>query len=324
MSIAADSNTGAHFAIPDLPAGTAGVPHAASTMAGETATGDTATGDTATGSTVTADTTTANALPASTFTGGQMASDTAQEADVEQAIAAATRNADRIGALLDMLRTARLWLPLPDDQTPVIKGGAVTLPTVRYLGSDFVPAYTSARLLERLEGSPEPAEAAVPPPHAVVRGGDLARLLPASVGIALNPGAEESVPIYPQGVAYLAADQAGALPSEISLGTLPPAAARLVGRLGPALGPFPFIGEASAAWLSVGTTGEGLVISVTLDDPLDPGARDAVVAAIEGAVPDAAVADDAEYPIDVTFPGEGERDYIDKWIAAFTSPFYRR
>ena len=63
---------------------------------------------------------------------------------------AAIEDATRIGDLLDTLRTARLWLPLPTDRTAVEKSGAVTLPTVTYLGSDFVPAYTSAELLARL------------------------------------------------------------------------------------------------------------------------------------------------------------------------------
>jgi hypothetical protein len=88
------------------------------------------------------------------------------------------------------------------------------------------------------------------------------------------------------------------------------------------LAPFPAIREASAAWLSVRASGEGLVISVALDDPLDASAQDAVVAAIEGAMPDVG-AQDAGYPIDVTFPGADEPDYIDEWIAAFTTPFYR-
>src|SRR5215469_1638824 len=73
------------------------------------------------------------------------------EADsaVEQALAAAAEDAGRIGDLLDVLRSARLWLPLPDDGRPVVTGDAVTLPTVSYLGSEFVPAYSSARLLQQ-------------------------------------------------------------------------------------------------------------------------------------------------------------------------------
>src|SRR5262245_24458994 len=70
----------------------------------------------------------------------------APEGAVERALAAAVRDAAHIGDLLEVLRTARLWLPLPADGTPAVKGTAVTLPTVSYLGSDFVPAYSSASL----------------------------------------------------------------------------------------------------------------------------------------------------------------------------------
>ena len=42
-------------------------------------------------------------------------------------------------------------------------------------------------------------------PHIVVPVAELARRMPSGVGIALNPGAEASVPIYPEGVGYLAA-----------------------------------------------------------------------------------------------------------------------
>ncbi len=61
-----------------------------------------------------------------------------------------SQDASRIGELLDVLRAARLWLPLPGDGRQAVTGTAVTLPTVSYLGSDFVPAYSSAELLAEL------------------------------------------------------------------------------------------------------------------------------------------------------------------------------
>jgi hypothetical protein len=81
----------------------------------------------------------------------------------------------------------------------------VLLPTVTYLGAEFVPAFTSAgRLAGWLGQDPVPPFAAMP--HIVVPAAELARRMPSGVGIALNPGAEASVPIYPEGVGYLAAD----------------------------------------------------------------------------------------------------------------------
>jgi SseB protein N-terminal domain len=241
---------------------------------------------------------------------------------VERALAAAIRDATRIGDLLDTLRSARLWLPLSDDGTPVTDGAAVTLPTVTYLGSEFVPAYTSAELMAQLA---DPAQSAYPPaaiPHAVVRAQDLARLMPPGVGIALNAGASESVPVYPQGVQFLAAAEPAGDGSRISVEPLPAQPVELLAAIRAGLARIPQARQACAAWLSVQFSGEGMIISVTLDDPSDGSVRDAVVAALEDAAQSARP--DAGYPIDVTFPGEAQPDDIDSWIAAFAEPFYLR
>jgi hypothetical protein len=244
---------------------------------------------------------------------------------VERALAAAIRDASRIGALLDALRTARLWLPLPDDGKPAVTGSDVTLPTVSYLGCDFVPAYSSAELLEQLAGPDDAgddsrADRRPVVPHAVVRAADLARLLPPSIGIALNAGASESVPIYPQGVSYLAAEDADDR-DRIAVGPLPMQPDGLLTAIRACLRAVPAALSASAGWLSVQFAGEGMVVSVELADPADATARDLAIAAVERA---AWMAVDASFPIDVTFPGEGEPDHIDAWIAASTTPFYRR
>lgn len=265
---------------------------------------------------------------------------------VERALAAAVQDADRIGDLLDVLRTARLWLPLPVDGSPVVQGTAVTLPTVSYLGSDFVPAYSSPQLLAQLAGNSLPAGPAdqdpaspagsaaeplpAPPadlgiallPHVVVRAADLARLLPPDIGIALNAGASESVPVYPQGVSYLAtgADETS---GRIRVGPLPVRPDGLLASIAAELLRIPAVSGASAAWLSVQFAGEGLLIAVTLDNPDDPESRDTVTAAVERAAWQAA-AQDAAFPIDVTFPGESEPDEIDSQVADVGTAFYRR
>jgi len=268
--------------------------------------------------------------------------DLAPESAVERALAAAIEDASRIGDLLDVLRRARLWLPLPGGGSTAIKGTAVTLPTVCYLGSEFVPAYSSAQLLRQLAGSAAgpsgpsssastigtaaTADAADPAetlPHAVVRAADLARLLPPSVGIALNAGASESVPVYPQGVSYLAAQEAGNELDRISVGPLPIRPDGLLADIAAGLMQIAQVRDACAAWLSLQFAGEGLLISVTLDEPADAAARDLAVGAIERAAWQAP-AQDTGFPIDVTFPGESEPDHIDELIAAFATPFYRR
>src|ERR1700683_849477 len=74
----------------------------------------------------------------------------------ERALAAVISDPVRIGDLLDELSRGRLWLPLPDDGQPVTDGSAVHLPTLRYLGLDLVPAFTSGARVR----------AFVPPPAA--------------------------------------------------------------------------------------------------------------------------------------------------------------
>jgi hypothetical protein len=284
---------------------------------------------------------------ASSQAAGSPASHSAADIAVEQALAAAAEDAGRIGDLLDALRTARLWLPLPDDGRPVVIGDAVTLPTVSYLGSEFVPAYSSARLLQqfgrrdywaepasddpspgRPAGGPEsagpvPAQRPEPLPHVVVRAADLARLLPPAIGIALNAGAAQSVPVYPQGVSYLAAGEAGEDLGGMSVEALPVRPDALLAGIAAGLLGIGAVRDAVAAWLAVRSAGEGLLVAVTLDDPSNAVTRDQVVGAVERAAWEVEPSQ-AAFPIDVTFPDEREGDIIDGRIAAVGTPFYRR
>jgi hypothetical protein len=259
-------------------------------------------------------------------------------AATEHALAAAAKDPDRVTELLDELSRGRLWLPLPDDERPVTDGSAVLLPTVTYLGAEFVPAFTSASQLTAWYSRGKPAgQVPVPAqpvpdsppgegpfgtmPHIVVPAAELARLLPAGMGIALNPGAEASVPIYPEGVGYLAAALVLTDDAQVRVGRPPADPVTLLTEIRTVLGAIPDVEQASRAWLSVPGQGEGLVISVTLHDPGSATAHSQVISAIEhavGAVPEQG------FPIDVTFPGEGEPDQVDEWISAHAEPFYIR
>ncbi len=259
-------------------------------------------------------------------------------AATEHALAAAAKDPDRVTELLDELSRGRLWLPLPDDERPVTDGSAVLLPTVTYLGAEFVPAFTSAYQLTAWYSRGKPAgQVSVPAqpvpdsppgegpfaamPHIVVPAAELARLLPAGMGIALNPGAEASVPIYPEGVGYLAAALVLTDDAQVRVGRPPADPVTLLTEIRTVLGAIPDVEQASRAWLSVPGQGEGLVISVTLHDPGSAAAHSQVISAIEhavGAVPEQG------FPIDVTFPGEGEPDQVDEWISAHAEPFYLR
>jgi SseB protein N-terminal domain/SseB protein C-terminal domain len=244
---------------------------------------------------------------------------------VEQVLAAAVQDPDRLNDLLDELARARLWVPLPAGG-PITDGSAVVLPTVTYLGTEFVPCFTS---VQRLSCWPDRPEAFSPlwqrsgdtrvVPHIVVPAVDLAGRLPAGLGLAVNPGAEVSVPIYPEGVSYLAAAASGAV---ARVGHPPTEPEALLRDVSWCLRSLPAVRQASRAWLSVAGQGEGLIISVTLDDPASEPARQAVLVAIERTV--AAIPLQVSFPIDVTFPGESEPDLVDDWVAGNTKPFYTR
>lgn len=288
---------------------------------------------------------------------------------VEQVLTAVIKDADRMQDLLDELSRARLWVPLPARTGPVTDGSAVALPTVTYLGAEFVPCFTSIQRLGSWasgaaadapdaaargsggQGAPAARRPPVVPaqptgyplgeyqfadverpwqragdarvvPHIVVPAAALARNLPAGLGIALNPGAEASVPIYPGGVADLAAAHFSAAGVPMRVGHPPAEPEALLREVRSGLHALPAVRQAARAWLSVPGQGEGLIISVTLDDPASEPAHEAVVGTIERAV--AAVPLQNPFPIDVTFPGESEPDLVDDWVAENTVPFYTR
>jgi hypothetical protein len=269
---------------------------------------------------------------------------------VEQALAAVIKDPERISDLLDVLSRGRLWLPLPVDGGPVTDGSAIQLPTVVYLGAEFVPAFTSAEPLAAwargardADYQPEPGWSVthgphvgwvadrVPSigtgprrsvPHIVVPAAGLARRLPAGLGIALNPGAQASVPIYPEGVTYLAAAEWEVGDARIRLGQPPVEPECLLREVSAGLRPIAAVQQASRAWLSVPGAGEGLIISVALDDPADTASQEAVLAAVQRAA--AAAGRAARFPIDVLFPGEHEPDDVDRWITDHAMPFHLR
>lgn len=119
---------------------------------------------------------------------------------VEQVLAAAVEDPGRLDDLLDELARARLWVPLPAGG-PITDGSAVALPTVTYLGAEFVPCFTSVQLLACWPGRPDAfslvwqrsGDTRVVP-HIVVPAADLARHLPAGLGLDVNPAPRRACP----------------------------------------------------------------------------------------------------------------------------------
>lgn len=133
---------------------------------------------------------------------------------LERALAAAAAEPGRIAEVLTELKAERVWIPLPgpmrvpgrdggyEAAAPVRPDGSVILPTVTYQGREFVPAFTSAERLREWTTQAAGADAEIP--HLVVSAAALARLLPARLGIAVNPNAGPSVALSPAGVCELA------------------------------------------------------------------------------------------------------------------------
>lgn len=232
----------------------------------------------------------------------------------ERALAAAVEDHERIGEFLTALGAARLWVPLPEG-SGTQPDGSVTLPTLAYEGEAFVPAFTSAEQLAA--GSPDV-------PHAVVPARELARLLPDDIGIALNPGAQASVPIYPEGVAFLAQEtdtvEEAAEGVRVSIGHPEQEPTALLDAVTAVLRDIPQVGAASRAWLEIEGERAGLVVAVRLDEPADETAQEAVLRAVEGAVAHV----EPPFPVDVTFTDVEEDDPIDAWMRDNTDPFYVR
>jgi hypothetical protein len=292
---------------------------------------------------------------------------------IERTLAATARNPAELPLLLTELAVARLWVPLPVRRRPFTDGAAVRLPLIGYQGTDFVPCFTSVQRLTAWADQGGAWQRAGDPriaPHIVVPAGGLAQRLPAGLGLAINPDTRTGLPIYPECVPYLArlamretrvpagagpagAGPAGAGPAggETSPGGLvlgqlvrasgvdflighPPAEpTALLAETRTALRALPPVRQASRAWLSAPGAGEGLVISVALDEPAREESRAAAAAAIERAA--AAVALRVPFPLDITFPGErvpgadppealAPIAAIDAWIEGSTRPFYAR
>jgi SseB protein N-terminal domain len=271
---------------------------------------------------------------------------------IERILAAVAADAGELAALLAELATTQLWVPLPSRHRPFTDGTAVRLPLVEAEGEDFVPCFTSVqRLTAWVDAADSPratpadfqfaesgrrwqrAGDARVVPHLVIPAVGLARRLPAGLGLALNADGTNGLPLYPESVSYLArlapADPPTGAAVGVGVGHPPVEPMALLDETRAGLRALRFVRYAARAWLWVPGAGEGLVISVALDDPGSAARRDAVVDALERAC--AAVPLRVPFPVDVTFPGEilpgnafRSPDLIDEWISRNTRPFYTR
>lgn len=224
-------------------------------------------------------------------------------------------NPERIGEFFGALVAGQLWVPLPEGAGPQ-EDGTFAMPTLEFQeeeGSEtqqLIPAFTSEE--QFAAGAPEGVE------QIVLSATDMIQQCPESVGMAINPGCEEGMPIPPEGVQMLAQDFAGETRITIDHPETEPT--ELLTAISTALAPLAQIVSASRAWIDVEDAGEGLVIGVELDDPTDEHAQELATNAIEGVVKQA----EPEFSMDVTFVDLVEDDPIDEWLLDNTEPFYTR
>jgi hypothetical protein len=244
---------------------------------------------------------------------------------IERILASALADPGLLPALLAELAGTRLWVPLPVRRRPFTDGTAIRLPLIGYTETetDFVPCFTSVQRLTRWADDVEPDASSGADveeyhfggggrqwqragdervvPHVVVPAAGLARRLPAGLGLALNPGDAPGLPLFPESVSYLARLD-GPTAAAIAVGHPPAEPLALLNAVRASLRRLRFVRSASRAWLTVPGLGEGLVISVALDDPASEPAQRAVVGALLAAV--ASVPLHVPFPVDVAFPGE--------------------
>ena len=224
-------------------------------------------------------------------------------------------NPERIGEFFGALVAGQLWVPLPEGAGPQ-EDGSFAMPTLEFQEEpesetqQLIPAFTSEE--QFAAGAPEGVE------QIVLSASDMVQQCPETVGLAINPGCEEGMPIPPEGVQMLAQDFAGETRITIDHPQTEPT--ELLAAVGKALGPVAQVVSASRAWIDVENAGEGLIIGVELDNPEDEQAQELALHAVEGVVKEL----EPDFSLDVTFVDLVEDDPIDEWLLDNTEPFYSR
>ncbi len=209
----------------------------------------------------------------------------------------------------------------PDNGRPVTDGSAVNLPIVTYLGSEFVPAYTSASRLLAAAAGPGGRPGAGRAARRRARRGTRQEAARRARHRA-EPGCGRERPGVPGGCRVHGGGTVRRGGRRIRVGHPPAEPGALLSEIRSLLPSVPAARAAATAWLSVDLAGEGLVISVTLDDPADRPPR--MPWSARSSAPPPPRRRTPAFPIDVTFPGEGAANPVDEWISANASPFYGR
>lgn len=232
-----------------------------------------------------------------------------------QAAMADPENPELIGAFFTALVAGRLWVPLPEGAGPQ-EDGSFAMPTLEFQEEEdsetqqLIPAFTSPE--QFAIGAPEGVE------QIELPAAEMVQQCPDTVGLAINPGCEEGMPIPPEGVQMLSEDFGGE--TRITIDHPDEEPTDLLSAIGTALAPLTPVVSASRAWIDVENAGEGLIIGVELDDPTDEKAQEQAIHAVEHVVKEM----EPDFSLDVTFVDLVEDDPIDEWLLDNTDPFYTR
>lgn len=224
---------------------------------------------------------------------------------VEQALAAALGEPDRLESLLDALAGGQLWIPLPGGITDPSEA---SLPTTEIAGARYVPVFSSLEQLRKVAANM---------PFVVLDTREFARSLPPEVGIAVNPEGDVGIPLPP--------------PYVLRLAQVEPATGARVRLAEPEVEPFEFLAAAVAqfqtmpvvltarralAWIEAETP--SLFIGLELDRWTDEDRREALLA-LERAISAAP----APMPVNMVLLDVAQ-DPVGYWMLDHVEPFYVR
>lgn len=211
--------------------------------------------------------------------------------------------------LLETLAGHDVWVPLPGG-TAEARSGTATPPVMLIDGAKYVPVYTSADEFSRGAGNM---------PHMVSPLRELARELPAELGIAVNPGGTVGLPIQPAGVDTLRGFRSTApAGGKVRLGQPEVPPVELLSALRQAFSRIPELVSVRSAWAQFEGKPPGVLLGIRLE-PDSEASRQDVLAAVADARNQVSGPDSVECVFEFT-PGNS----VTQWLGAKGELLYER
>ncbi|MGK5683099.1 enhanced serine sensitivity protein SseB [Actinoplanes sp. URMC 104] len=225
---------------------------------------------------------------------------------LEQALAGARAGQVGVDELLQAVADNPLWVPLPGGASPA---GQAQLPVMLLDGQPYVAAYTSAEQYARGAGDQA---------HMELPGRQLAGLMAAELGLAVNPGAELGLPIRADGVRTIRGETTVRAGARLRLGRPETEPTELLAALRTEFTRVPAVVEARRALTQAGDQPPSLLIGVLADRGVSGWQHDCV-AAVRAATGQAPL----PWSVDTVFLDD-PTDPVTRWMLEHTEPFYER